>query len=697
MRRLLLMAAVVCAAGLLLLLTSVTGLLERLELLSRDARQVSGLGQKVAEPEVAVAWIDQESIDYMRREGGVSFPWPRSIYADVVRFLRNAGAKAIVFDLLFGEPMNAEDDRLLAEAIAEPGAPVILSYIMVGWRKGGFDEDETKRFEARGRSQVDGPDAPGRLDGVILPIPELDAATPHAGFFNVDGDIDGVVRRMELVRRWGEKLYPSLALATVEALTGQVARFENGVLHLGERRAAVDAQGRLALRFRGGAFAFEHVKLVNILVSVTQLAEGQEPLYAPERFRDRIVILGANAEGYEDARKTPVAVRFPGPELHATAIANLLAPDPLLEAGWVVPSGALGLALGSAIPFSIAAVGLGALALLGALGLWTAIACFAFAQGIVLPIATPALGVLLAAGLAYAYRLIVEGKQKRELRRAFSSYMAPEVVAQVLKSPGGLRLGGEEREISVFFSDLAGFTGLSEATTPQELVAFLNSYFTRMGDHVMRESGIIDKFIGDAIMALFGAPLARKDHALSAIAAALACKRELALVNEELARAGKPAVSARIGLHSGIAVVGNMGSQRRFDYTAMGDTVNLASRLEGANKPFGTAIMASEVTWKAVGGAFQGREIGKLRVVGRGAAMTVWEPLAAAGAELPFPAEFLAVYEEALGALRARGPEASRALFERARALQPGDKLVQAYLKAVADPSWDGIFALDSK
>jgi len=321
----------------------------------------------------------------------------------------------------------------------------------------------------------------------------------------------------------------------------------------------------------------------------------------------------------------------------------------------------------------------------------------AVGAGLRVPGAAPLSSLALSAAGAFLYRLVVEGKSRRELRRAFASYMAPEVVAQVLENPDRVQLGGQTREVTLFFSDLKGFTGLSERLEPQELVAFLNDYFTRMCEHVMAEGGVVDKFIGDAIMAIWGAPLDQPDHGARALRAALAALGELQTLNAELAAAGRPTVGMRIGVHSGPAVVGNMGSARRFDYTAMGDTVNLASRLEGANKAFGTACMASATTWAMAGPGLLGREIGRIRVVGREAAITVFEPLSAREAAEPLLLEFLGRYNAALESLRAGEPEEAARRMTEAGILRPDDPLVRRYLDRLAVPGWDGTFTLESK
>ena len=247
--------------------------------------------------------------------------------------------------------------------------------------------------------------------------------------------------------------------------------------------------------------------------------------------------------------------------------------------------------------------------------------------------------------------------------------------------------------MTLFFTDLAGFTGLAEHIGPEALVAFLNDYFTRMCEPILHERGVIDKFIGDAIMALFGAPLASSDHALRAVRAALACKAVSEAIAAELRAQGKPVIETRIGIHTGPAVVGNMGSAARFDYTAIGDTVNLASRLEGANKAFGTACLVSETAWASIGGAVLGREVGLVGVKGRAAPIRVFEPLALAATAPKELHARLQQHERALASLRSGDRQGAASAFR----TMPDDDLVQLYLERLQDHAWDGVFRLDAK
>jgi adenylate cyclase len=275
--------------------------------------------------------------------------------------------------------------------------------------------------------------------------------------------------------------------------------------------------------------------------------------------------------------------------------------------------------------------------------------------------------------------------------------MAPEVVAEVLANPDAVQLGGETRAVTLLFTDLAGFTGLAERLRPQEMVAFLNDYFTRMCDCVLEQRGVIDKFIGDAIMALFGAPVAQDDHPARAVRAALGMLDEMERINGELRAAGRPPVGTRIGIHTGEAVVGNMGSSKRFDYTAIGDTVNLASRLEGANKAFGTRCLVSGAAWEAAGAGIVGREVGLVRVYGRERPIRVHEPLALAGAAAALDRGYLDAYNAALLALREHRRDDARRAFAALAQRRPDDLVVACYAENLIDPAWAGVFVLDSK
>ena len=667
------------------------GLIERLELIALDLRLSSGVGRKAPREDIVIAWIDQDSLEFMD-QNDVPFPWPRSVYEAILGYALEGGAKAVAFDLLFDQRgVVAEDDALFAEALAAR-ENVALANKLVTFRAGGRNAEETARQVARARALGPLADpAAARERGYVLPIEELDAAARHTGFVNVRPDADKVYRRYDAARTLvdadGAELgaVPSLAAALWLAGGGDPAA-------LTERRSQ-----RFLLNLRGPEYTFEHVKAVNLLVSVNNLAEGAEPLYPPERFKDKYVLVGIHAEGYEDAHPTPLSRTFPGVELHATALDNLLSGDALRELGHGRLLGACGAALGVGAVFLLPGVAVPSAALAALLAALVGAAFLAFAGGLVVPLAAPLLGLAFGGGGAFAWRVGVEGRQRREMRRAFSSYMAPEVLAEVLKDPNHVALGGEAREVTLFFSDLAGFTGLAEHIGPEALVAFLNDYFTRMCEPLLAEHGVIDKFIGDAIMALFGAPLGGRDHATDAVRAALAAAAVSEGIAAELAAAGKPPIETRIGLHTGPAIVGNMGSAKRFDYTAIGDTVNLASRLEGANKAFGTRILVSETTWARAAAHVLGREVGRVGVKGREEPIRVYEPLGLAGSAGSAEREAVQRHAAALADLEAGRFEAARAAFAALARDRPEDTLVAKYSERLAAGPWDGVWRLDSK
>jgi len=704
MPRLLCAAAIAALGFLSVAALRWTGALERLELLTLDARYRLGIGRKPAGNDVVVAWIDQESMDHLD-DSGVPFPWPREVYAQVLEHLLAAGARAVAFDLLFDQRGFAEDDRAFGETLAAARGDV-LAMKFVEHRRSGRDEGETRAFAERGLAAPAEHISRGRERGIVLPIEELAGGADHLAFVNIRPDADKVYRHYDLLRLWGPpdegaRAYPSLALAAALAAAPRGAGgFELGAEGLslpGAPPVAVGRDGRALLNFRGGPFTFAPVKLVNILESINRLDAGEEPLYAPDRFQDKIVLVGIHAEGYEDAHPTPLSERFPGVELHATALDNLLRGDALRELGLELPLAALAAVAGSATVFALpgvllplVALGLSlALGLAGTLWAWTAL--------VVVPVAAPVLAGGTAAGGAFLYRLLVEGKEKRHLQRAFRSYLAPDVLREVLRDPGALRLGGEVREVTLFFTDLEGFTGLSERSRPDELVAFLNDYFTRMCAPLLAEHGVIDKFTGDAIMAFFGAPIATQGHGLAAVRAALRALETSEAIAGELVARGLPPIRTRIGIHSGPAVVGNMGSSERFDYTAIGDTVNLASRLEGANKALGTRCLASETAWQAAGAEVLGRALGPIAVVGRAAPIRVWEPLALAARATEAQRAWASAWESIVGALAAGERETARAALRSAGALQPGDRPTALYLARLADPTFDGTLRLDLK
>ena len=540
---------------------------------------------------------------------------------------------------------------------------------------------------------------------MVLPLAELVSGADRLGFVNIRPDADKTFRGYDLLRLWGPPggpatAQPSLALAAAIAARdgAEVRTSAPGQLALGDGPGVpMASDGRMLLNFRGGPFTFAKVKFVNILESINRLDAGQPPLYPPEQWRDKIVLVGIHAEGYEDAHPTPLAERFPGVELHATALDNLLRGDALRQLDWQLPLAAAAAALGTATVFVLPgvllpALGLGLLAALGlALTLW------AWSALLVVPVAAPALAGGVAATGSFLYRLVVEGRQKREMHRAFRSYLAPEVLREVLRDPAALRLGGEVRHVTLFFTDLQGFTGLAEHCEPQALVRFLNDYFTRMCRPVLAEHGVVDKFVGDAIMAFFGAPIATADHGAAAVRAALAALQVSERIAAEVADRGLPPIRTRIGIHTGDAVIGNMGSADRFDYTAIGDTVNLAARLEGANKYFGTHCLVSETAWAMAAGEIVGREVGRIGVVGRQEPIRVFEPLALRDVAPPAVLDFAAQWAAAQTALQRGDRQAARAGVAACAQLRSDDPLVALYLERLLDPDFDGTFRLDAK
>jgi len=391
-----------------------------------------------------------------------------------------------------------------------------------------------------------------------------------------------------------------------------------------------------------------------------------------------------------------------GVYIHATAVQNLMARDAVAEFdGLSVTLIAIIFAALAALAARSPTPAVAALVFAGMVAVWTGAATLVFTRSLALPLSEPFLAGLASMGAIVAYRLIVTDKTERLLRRSFALYLAPQVIDKMLASEKLPVLGGETRDVTVFFSDLEGFSSISEKMTPAELVAFMNEYLSAMTDIIESKGGYVDKYIGDSIVAVFGAPADDRDHASNAAHAALGCRARLHELNQTAAAFQGHKVAHRMGLNSGDALVGNIGSRRRFNYSVMSDAVNVASRLEGANKFYGTTIAASEMTVALTGAAFSWRELDAIRVQGRSTPLKIYELLAAAGQETPQQAAAAASYAEGLAHWRIREFEAAAECFARAADVDRPSALFFGRAKYLAShpprPDWEPVSNLDAK
>jgi adenylate cyclase len=604
-------------------------LLNHLELKTYDMRLKSA--HSAPPQDVTIAAIDEQSLAQLGQ-----WPWSRVVLARLVDRLEQAGARVVAFDVFFAERESPQADARFARAISA-GHNVVLSTVFLLNREdarpfGAERLEEAKRaitaqaianVRQSGTASAEYPrTAP---QGIIVNIPELQRSAAYAGHINILPDADGTVRRAPLVYRYDGRYFPSSDLQAAHAFLGgdlilHAASYGIEGVQIGERFIPTDEEGNLLVRYRGGTGTFRSVSIADVL-------DGRAD---PASLRGRIVLIGTTAQGLGDLRVTPFGSAFHGVELRASIIQNLLEGDVLQQPGWMaLVDVAAMIVLGLALTFALPRLGIPAGAALAS-GVLVAYVLFANhvfqAEGLWLNVVYPSLLIALLFASTTLVRYFSTESEKRDLKIAFQHYVPPAVVDEILADTSKLRLGGEKRDLTVLFSDIRGFTSMSEALEPEDLVKLLNAYFTEMTDQVFAHKGSLDKYIGDAIMAVFGAPVAQPEHARLACRAALDMVAALEGLQAQWRRDGLPAIEIGIGINTGPVIVGNMGSVSRFNYTVVGDAVNLASRMESLNKTYGTNILVSESTYAMVGDEFpHSREIDRIRVRGRSQVVGIYE------------------------------------------------------------------------
>ncbi len=696
-------------SGLLGILLSGSQLGKTVERETLDWRMRLAQGSRRPDTSVVIATIDQKSLTYFEKNG-VAWPWPREFYGVLLDYFRAGGAKAVLFDMDFSQKdmdrLNvdaSESDSSFGRAIRKAGNVVLITLLTRGSSDSATPRIDD-RFFLRG--------APNRIavpgySSCIAPRSEFQSGAGRLGAANYMVDLDGVARRIPLLYKEGDELLPQAALATFAVGND----FSSNKLMNFIRTIPVDENGYYLINWygRGGpGGVFRYYSISALMISAVQKMQRLRPEISPSLFKGKYVIVGGTALGLMDYVSTPFTALepFPGAEIHATILSNLLDHDFLRELSpWVVAFVILGMSsVVSGLFFGTKRAALStaiALVLAGVYFLATLIVMSA--ARISLPLVGPEVSALGAFALAGVISYVTEGKRRRELRKLMNRYINSDVIEEISADPDTVDLKGREVEATVFFSDIRDFTSVSERLQPRELVESLNEYFNIATDIVLNSGAMLDKYIGDAIMAVFGAPLKRDDHAI--IACLTAIKMQKVLTEFYSRRdGGKPVFQTRIGLNSGKMVIGNIGSERRTDYTAIGDSVNLASRLEGVNKQFGTRIMISESTFDPASGSVEARELDLVRVKGKDKPVRIFELLGEKGSLEPAQEEAYRLFHSGLQAYRRREWERSEAIFAEVLKLRHDDGPSLTYLSrcrslasAGVPDDWDGVFTLKTK
>jgi adenylate cyclase len=714
-------------------------------------------GKRAVDPRIVIVGIDDKTLQTIG-----SYPLPRSNYALLVRQLKQSGARVIAFDVTFPTAASSEALDVLAHLRSEigPSAPpelqnkllqleqrsdvdaqfasalkdaenVVLghlflkaasdpklaeAYFNIVWAKsfpqilkvksGNHDFDLSQAW-----IQAGGPVAAG----VEANLPKLAEAAASYGFFNIIPDADGTIRRALFVIRYQDQdFFPSLALQVLrqyESISDQrIAAYigADGIerIQFGDHELYPWQDGSALINYAGPYHSYPHYSMVNVL-------HGTVPTDA---FRDKIVFVGGTALGIGDLRNTPFEKQgsaYMGVEVHANILDNLLhSAEPqrtflicgfheeIVDIGFIVFFGiGLGLWCGRSRPL------MATLTAMVALGAFFGFVYYGFAHwGRWYSFVVPAATLVGSYASITSFRVIQEEREKRKIRKTFSQYLSPGVIALIEKDPHEyIRPGGEVKDLTVMFSDIRDFTTLSEGLTPDDLVQLLNQYFSAMTDILFRNLGTLDKYIGDAIMAFWGSPYPQRDHASGACRCALEMIAGLEELNRKWAEQGRRQISIGIGLNTGPVNVGNMGSDKRLAWTVMGDNVNLASRLEGMTKQYRSRVIISESTYTEVAHQFVAREVDRIRVKGKKQPVVIYELLAPISEHQAY-STLLTQYNAALSAYRSQNWREAAGKFGELLAVYPDDGPTQVllqrcieFMEEAPDPDWGGVYVIKSK
>lgn len=653
-------------------------------------------GEIKPDKDVVIVSIDHKSIKELGR-----WPWSREVTGKLIENLANRYHTAVTaLDIVFSEPQNRDADEALAKSVTSAGN-VVMGYFFRD-EESNLSEESLLQLEksklkvvkiAEGVSNIPLHEYPN----VDLNTYNVAAGARDFGFFNARPDSDGLYRRSILLILFNGEIYQSLAMKALQHYLKNecmldVKNFGVDALQIGSLRIPSREDGTMALNFYGKTGSFETISAVDVI----------KERVAPDKLKGKITFVGATEIGIYDLRPTPFDPTLPGIELHATMAANALEKrflkyDGITQQIEIASIILAPLILGIALAFSTGAVtailSFLSVTFIFALFNYQIFASFFHDMTVIYP--------FIAIGFTYiaseAWRNLVIEKRGRQLKKAFSSYVSPDLVKQIEKDPDKLVLGGEQREITILFSDIRGFTTVSESLTPPELVKLLNEYLTPMTRIVLEEHGTLDKFIGDAVMALFNAPLNVPNHPEAACRAALRMMTELQSLNESFLSRGMNKIDIGIGINTGLAVVGNMGADIRFDYTAIGDSVNLASRLEGLNKYYGSHILVSEETRNRVtDSSLIFREVDRVTVKGKKLPVVMYEMMIN-------NFDILTQFEEALELYREKDFENARKIFLKLASDKndPPSKLYAErcddYILTPPPDEWDGVYVAKNK
>lgn len=625
--------AIPLAAALLVGALGLFDFVQRIELQTYDLRVVTA-SLPAAGRNVVLITIDDESLRRMEPLVG-RWPWPRLVHATVIDYLAAAGARVIGYDVLFAERdlrkfmvadqewTGEESDAALVDSTTKAGNVV---HIAEASSAGLQDESRAIAPDLDAPALNVNPPQVGCVEPrprLTPPFPALAQASRAIGHSLFVLDPDGPLRRVSPVVQVGERRIPAFSLA-VTMTSGLTPAIDARVSY--DNLCSVMIPFHTASRATGAPPELPAYSFYDVFYSQQQIIEGRTPGIDPARFTNRIVIVGATAAGLEDVFTTPFRGEVSGPEVHGALVDAFLSNRSMTKApAWVT----VALVTGMVAVVGVAGAWLNAwwtaavVTVAAVIFAWQSL--FWFARGTWIPVAVPMLALLLAFVGDLAWKYFVEGREKRQIKKLFSRYVSKDVYDQLVANPSLAALGGARRHMTVLFSDIRGFTTMSEKGSPEDVVAQLNELFTRMVAVVFEHRGTVDKFVGDMIMALYGAPLDDDEHAEHAVQTALAMIETLNQMNREWAAAGKPQLDIGIGINTGEMIAGNVGSESIMSYTVIGDAVNLGARLESLNKEYGTRIIISEATRRRLKGRYDMHPLGDVVVKGKTEPVAIFE------------------------------------------------------------------------